>query len=118
VGWLGWRRNEETAYSFGWWLMTDADLFWEKSTVGWLSMAGLFWDKSSADWWLISQTNQRIRYFSHNKWALNYPPRNKAGPLLLESQGRQKNNCTWPARISSKQASKLKVCPSWSTRAP
>jgi hypothetical protein len=27
VGWLGWRRNEETAYSFGWWLMTDADLF-------------------------------------------------------------------------------------------
>jgi hypothetical protein len=31
-----------TACSFGWWLMAGADLFWEKSTAGWLLMAGLF----------------------------------------------------------------------------
>jgi hypothetical protein len=31
-----------SAYSFGWWLMTDTGLFREKSTVV---------------WWLISQTN-------------------------------------------------------------
>jgi hypothetical protein len=38
-----------TACSFGWWLMSSADLFWEKSTVGWLLVAGLFWvaDKPS-----------------------------------------------------------------------
>jgi hypothetical protein len=30
------------ACSFGWWLMTGADLFREKSTVGWLLIAGLF----------------------------------------------------------------------------
>jgi hypothetical protein len=34
------------------------DLFWEKSTAGWLLMADLFWEKSSAGWWLISQTNR------------------------------------------------------------
>jgi hypothetical protein len=28
--------------SFGWWLMAGADLFWEKSTAGWLLVAGLF----------------------------------------------------------------------------
>jgi hypothetical protein len=33
-------------------------LFWEKSTAGWLLMAGLFWQKSTAGWWLISQTNR------------------------------------------------------------
>jgi hypothetical protein len=48
---------ELTACSFGWWLMAGADLFWEKSTAGWLLMAGLFWEKSTASWWLISQAN-------------------------------------------------------------
>jgi hypothetical protein len=47
-----------TACSFGWCLMAGADLFWEKSTVGWLLVAGLFWEKSTAGWWLISQTNR------------------------------------------------------------
>jgi hypothetical protein len=36
------------------WLVAGADLLWEKSTGGWLLVAGLFWEKSSADWWLIS----------------------------------------------------------------
>jgi hypothetical protein len=30
------------ACSFGWWLMAGADLLGEKSTVGWLLVAGLF----------------------------------------------------------------------------
>jgi hypothetical protein len=30
------------ACSFGWWLMAGADLFREKSTIGWLLMAGVF----------------------------------------------------------------------------
>jgi hypothetical protein len=47
-----------THCSFGWWLMADADLFWEKSTAGWLLVAGLFWEKSTAGWWLISRTNR------------------------------------------------------------
>jgi hypothetical protein len=47
-----------SACSDGWWLMTGAGLFWEKSTVGWLMVAGLFWEKSTPDWWLISQTNR------------------------------------------------------------
>jgi hypothetical protein len=42
------------------WLVADADLFWEKSTVGWLLVAGLFWEKSTAGWWLISQTNRAL----------------------------------------------------------
>jgi hypothetical protein len=50
--------DRETARSFGWWLVVDADLFWEKSTDGWLLVAGLFWEKSTASWWLISQTNK------------------------------------------------------------
>jgi hypothetical protein len=33
-------------------------LFWEKSTAGWLLVAGLFWEKSTAGWWLISRTNR------------------------------------------------------------
>jgi hypothetical protein len=33
-------RNE--ACSFGWWLVADADLFREKSIVGWLVVTGLF----------------------------------------------------------------------------
>jgi hypothetical protein len=40
------------------WLVADVDLLWEKSTVGWLLVAGLFWEKSTAVWWLISQTNR------------------------------------------------------------
>jgi hypothetical protein len=47
-----------SACSFGWWLMAGADLFWEKSTVGWLMLTGLFWEKSTAGWWLISQANK------------------------------------------------------------
>jgi hypothetical protein len=49
------------ACSFGWWLMTGADLLWEKSTAGWLLVAGLFWEKSTDDWWLISQTNGAVK---------------------------------------------------------
>jgi hypothetical protein len=48
------------ACSFGWWLMTCADLLWEKSIVDWLLVAGLFWEKSTADLWLISQTNRAL----------------------------------------------------------
>jgi hypothetical protein len=29
-------------YWFGWWLMAGANLFCEKSSVGWLLVAGLF----------------------------------------------------------------------------
>jgi hypothetical protein len=43
--------------------MAGADLFWEKSTAGWLLVAGLFWEKSTAGWWLISRTN-RLRTIS------------------------------------------------------
>jgi hypothetical protein len=38
--------------------MVGADLFWEKSTTGWLLVAGLFWEKSNAGCWLISRTNR------------------------------------------------------------
>jgi hypothetical protein len=38
--------------------MAGADLFREKSTAGWLLVAGLFREKSSAGWWLISQANE------------------------------------------------------------
>jgi hypothetical protein len=31
--------------------MADADLFWEKSTTGWLLMTGLFWEKYR---WLVA----------------------------------------------------------------
>jgi hypothetical protein len=44
------QQLKPTAYSFGWWLMAGADLFWEKSTVGWLLVAGLFWEKSTGGW--------------------------------------------------------------------
>jgi hypothetical protein len=40
--------------------MAGADLFWEKSTAGWLLMAGLLWEKSTAGWWLISQANRAL----------------------------------------------------------
>jgi hypothetical protein len=33
-------------------------LFREKSTAGWLLVAGLFWEKSTAGWWLISRANR------------------------------------------------------------
>jgi hypothetical protein len=52
------RITHAAACSVGWWLMAGADLFWEKSTVGWLLMTDLFWEKSTAGWWLISQTNR------------------------------------------------------------
>jgi hypothetical protein len=66
-----------TACSFGWWLMAGADLFWEKSTVGWLMVAGLLWEKSTAGWWLISQTNRA-------KLArLNYRPFITPSPRLV-----------------------------------
>jgi hypothetical protein len=52
------RLSVPRAWGGGWWLMAGADLFWEKSTAGWLLMAGLFWEKSTAGWWLISQTNR------------------------------------------------------------
>jgi hypothetical protein len=42
------------------WLVAGADLFWEKSTSGWLLVAGLFWEKSTVSWWLISQTNTAL----------------------------------------------------------
>jgi hypothetical protein len=47
--------------SFGWWLMAGADLFWEKSTTGWLLAAGLLREKSTAGWWLISQANRLLK---------------------------------------------------------
>jgi hypothetical protein len=51
--------------------MASADLFWEKSTAGWLLVAGLFWEKSTVGWWLISQTNRL--HFCHRsspvRWA-------------------------------------------------
>jgi hypothetical protein len=58
------------ACSFGWWLMTGADLFWDKSTAGWLLVAGLFWEKSTVAWWLISQANRAlVRTVTTNKRA-------------------------------------------------
>jgi hypothetical protein len=36
------RSLATAACSVGWWLMTDAGLFWEKSTAGWLLVAGSF----------------------------------------------------------------------------
>jgi hypothetical protein len=46
-------HHTPAACSFGWWLMAGADLFRDKSTVGWLLVAGLFREKSTADWWLV-----------------------------------------------------------------
>jgi hypothetical protein len=37
--------------------MADADLFWEKSTAGWLLVTDLFWEESTVGRWLISQAN-------------------------------------------------------------
>jgi hypothetical protein len=39
------------ACSDGWWLMAGASLFWEKSTVDLLLLAGLFWEKYC---WLVA----------------------------------------------------------------
>jgi hypothetical protein len=55
-------------------LVADADLFWEKSIVGWLLMADLFWEKSTAGRWLISQTNRATDAIDWNcgaLWLLN-----------------------------------------------
>jgi hypothetical protein len=60
------RPLRQLACSFDWWLMVGADLFWEKSTAGWLLVAGLFWEKSTAGWWLINQTNRRHQLASTN----------------------------------------------------
>jgi hypothetical protein len=49
----------------GWWLMAGADLFREKSTVGWLPVAGLFREKNTAGWWLISQANKTLAVLHH-----------------------------------------------------
>jgi hypothetical protein len=37
--------------------MAGADLFWEKSTAGWLLVTDLFWEESTVGRWLISQAN-------------------------------------------------------------
>jgi hypothetical protein len=61
---ISWMAAWPAACSFGWWLMAGANLFWEKSTAGWLLMADLFWEKITAGWWLISQANRaRIDFF-------------------------------------------------------
>jgi hypothetical protein len=47
---LGWDEGDPNELNFsgpwacscGWWLMAGADLFLEKSTAGWLLVAGLF----------------------------------------------------------------------------
>jgi hypothetical protein len=48
------------------WLVADGwywfNLFWEKSTAGWLLVADLLWEKSIAVWWLISQANRTISF--------------------------------------------------------
>jgi hypothetical protein len=36
------KRSKSNNCSFGRWLMAGADLFWKKSTAGWLLVAGLF----------------------------------------------------------------------------
>jgi hypothetical protein len=53
-----WFENLLTPCSFGWWLMTGADLFWEKNTANRLLVAGLLWEKSTVGRWLISQANR------------------------------------------------------------
>jgi hypothetical protein len=52
-------------------------LFWEKSTAGWLLVAGLFWEKSTAGWWLISRTNRLLHrsgksklWSSSDRWSI------------------------------------------------
>jgi hypothetical protein len=55
------------------WLVAGADLFWEKSTAGWLLVAGLFWEKSTAGWWLISQTNRAGRDITRPPWNTACP---------------------------------------------
>jgi hypothetical protein len=59
-----------------WWLVVGADLFWEKSTAGWLLVARLFWEKSTVGWWLISQANRvhgnGVEGLTTNKISLNY----------------------------------------------
>jgi hypothetical protein len=55
------RRHSLRAYSFGWWLMAGADLFWEKSTADWLLVAGLFWEKSTAGSLVDKPSEQAVR---------------------------------------------------------
>jgi hypothetical protein len=43
-------------------LVAGADLFREKSTAGWLLVAGLFREKSTVGWWLISQANRTVGF--------------------------------------------------------
>jgi hypothetical protein len=61
------------------WLVTDAGLFWEKGTAGWLLVAGLLWEKSSVGWWLISQANKLKDYDTTAStlvglWPNDFPP--------------------------------------------
>jgi hypothetical protein len=57
--WLGCNGTGSChAYGLFVWLVAGADLFWKKSTAGWLLVADLLWEKSIAGRWLISQANR------------------------------------------------------------
>jgi hypothetical protein len=81
------------------WLMAGADLFWEKSTAGWLLMADLLWEKNTAGWWLISQGNScsfvliiiwssccrrpaRFDHLLHSSWRSSWHEQRKNAPAL------------------------------------
>jgi hypothetical protein len=71
-------------------------LLWEKSTAGWLLVAGLFWEKSTAGWWLISRTNSRLCNApvpAHLTSAIQ-----KKNPTITEPMGADgltAAGCTW-----------------------
>jgi hypothetical protein len=65
--------------------MAGADLFREKSTAGWLLVAGLFREKSTAGWWLISQAN-KLKYYSNCLTNLLLPVGDMQSSFLLCGQ--------------------------------
>jgi hypothetical protein len=96
---------EKRACWFGWWLMAGADLFWDKSTAGWLLMAGLFWEKSTAGWWLISQMNR----------ALIKAAGEQVSGELFWTAGERMNRATreiiWGAQTPLSRHSRRRTCP-------
>jgi hypothetical protein len=55
--------------------LTDVDLLWKKSNVGWCQVAGadLLWEENTTDRWMISRTNKaNIHMYLHLEIFLIY----------------------------------------------
>jgi hypothetical protein len=63
---------ERGARLLDWWLMTGADLFWEKSIASWLLLAGLFWEKKYC--WLVADKSNEQGVPVKRISILGWPP--------------------------------------------